>query len=285
MLQFLKSGKFKAFLFVICALLTGSVIAVATNSSTSPVTSAVGAVFSPFQKAAAFVADKIDWFSDSFESASAYRRQIERMEQKIAEYENQLIDYNDTKHKLESYEKMLQIKQENPDYMFEPASVIGTDSADLFRSLILDKGSNDGISANDPVIYGNYVVGVVKKVHPSYCVVESVLSPEVYISAMDSKTRETAYLTTTAEYSLKGYCMFTGLSRTTAVAPGGLILTSGIGGTYPKGLILGTVTEVSENKYELSSYAVVQPGTDIRELEDVFIITDFEGQGVEEIIE
>lgn len=285
MLQFLKSGKFKAFLFVICALLAGSVIAVATNSSASPVTSAVGAVFSPFQKAAAFVADKIDWFSDSFESASAYRRQIERMEQKLAEYENQLIDYNDTKHKLQSYEKMLQIKQENPDYMFEPASVIGTDSADLFRSLILDKGSNDGISANDPVVYGSYVVGVVKKVHPSYCVVESVLSPELYISAMDSKTRETAYLTTTAEYSLEGYCMFTGLSRTTAVSPGGLILTSGIGGTYPKGLILGTVTEVGESKYELSSYAVVQPGTDIRELEDVFIITDFEGQGVEEIAE
>ncbi|MBR3816771.1 MAG: rod shape-determining protein MreC [Clostridia bacterium] len=285
MLQFLKSGKFKAFLFVICALLTGSVIAVATSSSASPVTSAVGAVFSPFQKAAAFVADKIDWFSESFESASSYRRQLERMEQKIAEYENQLIDYNDTKHKLESYEKMLQIKQENPDYMFEPASVIGTDSADLFRSLILDKGSNDGISANDPVVYGNYVVGVVKKVHPSYCVVESVLSPEVYISAMDSKTRETAYLTTTAEYSLKGCCVFTGLSQTTAVAPGGLILTSGIGGTYPKGLILGTVTEVGESKYELSSYAVVQPGADIRELEDVFIITDFEGQGVEEIAE
>ncbi len=285
MLQFLKSRKFKTFVIVICALLAGAVIAVATNSSSSPVTDAVGTVFSPFQKAASFIAEKINWFGDSFESAGAYRKEIERLEQKLAEYENQLIEYNDAMHKLESYEAMLGVKEENPDYSFEMATVIGTDSADMFTSLILDKGSNDGISVNDPVVYGNYVVGVVKKLHPSYCVVESILNPEVNISAIDSKTRETAYLTTTVDYSLKGCCLLSGLSRTTSVAPGGLILTSGIGGTYPKGLVIGTVTEVGENKYELSSYAVVQPGVNVKELEDVFVITDFEGQGVEEIIE
>lgn len=285
MLQFLKSRKFRIFFIVICALLTGAVIAVATHSSASPVTSVFGTVFSPFQKAASFVADKIDWFADSFESASVYRQEIEMLNKKIAEYENQLVDYNEMAHKLESYEKMLGVKEENPDFEFERASVIGTDSADLFSSLILDKGSNDGISAGDPVIYDKYVVGVVKKVHPSYCVVESILNPEVNISALDSKSRETAYVTTTAEYAQKGQCILSGLSRTTAVTPGSIIVTSGIGGTYPKGLIIGTVSEVSENKYDLSGYAVIEPGARIKDLEDVFVITDFEGQGVEEIIE
>ena len=285
MLQFIKSKRFRNFLIVICALLTGAVVAVATNSSASPVTSVIGTVFSPFQRAAAFVAEKMDWLDARFESSSVYIREIERLEYKVAEYENQLIEYNDALHKLESYEAMLGVKQENPDFEFEPARIIGTDSADLFSSLILDKGSNDGISANDPVIYGNYVVGIVKKVHPSYCVVESIINPEVNISAIDSKTRETAYVTTTAEYSLNGYCVMAGLSHTTAISPGGLILTSGIGGIYPKGLIIGTVTEVGESKYELSGYAVIKPGADIRALEDVFVITDFEGQGVEEIID
>ncbi len=285
MLQFIKGRRFRNFLIVICALLTGAVIAVATNSSASPVTSVIGTVFSPFQKAAAFVAEKMDWLNVRFESSSVYIREIERLEHKVAEYESQLIEYNDALHKLESYEAMLGVKQENPDFEFEPATIIGTDSADMFVSLILDKGSNDGISANDPVIYGNYVVGIVKKVHPSYCVVESLINPEVNISAIDSKTRETAYVTTTAEYSLNGYCVMSGLSHTTAVSPGGLILTSGIGGLYPKGLVIGTVTEVGESEYELSGYAVIKPGADIRGLEDVFVITDFEGQGVEEIID
>lgn len=285
MLQFLKSGKFKTFLLVIAGLLMGAVIAVATNGSSSPVTDAVGTIFSPLQKLSSLVAEKVDFLEDSFASAGSYKKEVERLQQKIAEYESQLADYNDMQHKLQSYETMLGVKENNPDFSLQRASVIGTDSADMFTSLIIDKGSNDDVSENDPVVYGNYVVGIVKKVHPSYSVVESILSPDVNISAIESKTRETAYLTTTIEYSQNGHCVLSGLSRTTSVTPGGLILTSGIGGTYPKGLIIGTVSEVSESKYDLSNYAIVEPGVNVKEIEDLFVITDFEGQGIEEIIE
>lgn len=285
MLQFLKSGKFKTFLFVIAALFTGAVIAVATQGSSSPVTDAVGTIFSPLQKASSFIAQKADWFEESFASAGSYKKEVERLQQKIAEYESQLADYNEIQHKLESYETMLGVKENNPDFALQRASVIGTDSADMFTSLIIDKGSNDDVSENDPVVYGNYVVGIVKKVHPSYSVVESILNPDVNISAIESKTRETAYLTTTIEHSQNGNCILAGLSRTTTVTPGGIILTSGIGGTYPKGLIIGTVSEVAESKYDLSNYAVVEPGVNVKELEDLFVITDFDGQGIEEIIE
>ena len=285
MLNFFKSRKFKTFLLVICALLIGSVIAVATASSASPVTSVFGTLFSPIQKVSDFISDKVNWFEDSFASAGNYKKEIERLEKKIAEYENQLVEYNDIKQKLSSYETMLGVKEENPDFKLERARIIGTDSADMFTSLIIDKGSNSGVEANDPVIYGNYVVGMVKKVHPSYSVVESILNPEVNISALESKTRETAYITTTIEFSQKGNCIFSGLERTTSVTPGGIILTSGIGGLYPKGLIVGTVSEVCESNYDLSNYAVIEPGVNIKDIEDVFIITEFEGQGIEEIID
>ncbi len=264
MLQFLKSRKFKTFLFVVTAILCGAVIAVATQGSSSPVTDAVGTVFRPLQKASAFISEKVNWFEDSFASAGNYKKEVERLRQKVAEYENQLAAYHDMEHKLESYETMLGVKEDNPDFSFQRATVIGTDSSDMFSSLIIDKGSNNDISENDPVVSGNYVVGIVKKVHPSYSVVESVLNPDVKISAIESKTRETAYLTTTIEYSRNGTCILSGLSRTTSVTPGGIILTSGIGGTYPKGLIIGTVSEVVESKYDLSSYAVVEPGVDVR---------------------
>ena len=285
MLNFLKSRKFKTFLLVICALLMGSVIAVATASSSSPITSLFGTLFSPIQKVSDFISDKVNWFEDSFASAGNYKKEIERLEKKVAEYENQLVEYNDIKQKLSSYETMLGVKEENPDFKLERAKIIGTDSADMFTSLIIDKGSNSGVQANDPVIYGNYVVGTVKKVHPSYSIVESILNPEVNISALESKTRETAYITTTIEFSQKGNCILSGLERTTSVTPGGIILTSGIGGLYPKGLIIGTVSEVCESNYDLSNYAVIEPGVNIKDIEDVFIITDFEGQGVEQNID
>ncbi len=283
MLQFFKSRKFKTFLLVICALLVGAVLAVAVRSSASPFTSAVGVVFSPVQKLSGFVADKLDWVKLSFEGSGTYLQEIERLEQKIAEYENKIIDYNEMEQKVASYETMLGVKEKNPDYALERSSIIGTDTADMFTSLIIDKGSNDDISVNDPVVYGNYLVGIVNKVHPSYSVVETILSPDLNISALESKTRETAYATTTIELSQQGRCMLSGLERTTAVTPGGIVITSGIGGTYPKGIIIGTVSEIAESKYDLSDYAVIEPGVDVKEIEDIFVITDFEGQGIEEI--
>lgn len=268
-----------------CALLVGAVIAVASVRSSSPLTDAVGTVFKPLQSLTAYISENTEWVKNSFRSAGSYKKEIERLEQQVAEYENQLVEYNDMKHKLESYETMLGVKEENPDFSLLRAGVIGTDSADLFTSLIIDKGSGDGVAVNDPAVCGNYVVGIVKKVHPSYSVVETILNPEVNISALESSSRETAYVTTNIDFSKNGNCVFSGLERTTTVSPGGIILTSGIGGIYPKGLIIGTVSEVCESKYDLTSYAVVEPGVDVREIEDLFVITDFRGQGIEEIIE
>ncbi|MBR5438107.1 MAG: rod shape-determining protein MreC [Clostridia bacterium] len=285
MIQFFKSRKFKTFLLTVCALTVGAVLAVAVRSSSSPFTSAIGVIFSPVQKLSGYVAEKADWLADSFRGSGTYLQEIERLQQKIAEYENKIVDYNAMEQKVASYEKMLGVKEKNRDYALERAMVIGTDSADMFSSLIIDKGSNDDISVKDPVIYGNYLVGIVSKVHPSYCVVETLLSPDLNISALESKTRETAYVTTSVELSSMGRCMLSGLERTTEVTPGGIVITSGIGGTYPKGIIIGTVSEVAESKYDLSNYAVIEPGVDVRDIEDLFVITDFDGQGIEEKVD
>lgn len=280
MLEFLKSTKFKIFVVVICAVMAGSVIAVATVNSSSPVTSAVGVVFRPLQKLSGFISEKLDWFTASFESAGAYKDEIERLNQKIAEYENRIAENGELEHKVKTYEAMLGVKELNRDFEFESCNIIGADSMDLFSSIILDKGSDSDITLNDPVISGNYVVGIVKKVHPTFCVVETLLNPDTKISALESKSREIAYVTTTLEFSQKGSCLLSGLSRTSSITPGGIIVTSGIGATYPKGLIIGTVSEVNESPYDLSSYAVIEPGVDLSQLEDVFVITDFAGQGV-----
>ena len=280
MLEFIKSTKFKIFVIVLCVIMAGSVIAVATVNSSSPVTSAIGIIFKPIQKVTGFISEKANWFSDSFQSAGTYRDEVERLKQKVAEFENKIVAYDELEQKVKSYEAMLGVKEEHSDFALLKSNVIGSDSADLFSSIIIDKGSADGVALDDPVISGNYVVGIVKKVHTTYSVVETILNPDTKISALESKSREVAFVTTTAEYSLKGNCILSGLSRQSSITPGGIIISSGIGGTYPKGLIIGTVSEINESPYDISSYAVIVPGADISQLEDVFIITEFKGQGI-----
>ena len=71
----------------------------------------------------------------------------------------------------------------------------------------------------------------------------------------------------------------TGLSQSTTVAPGGIVCTSGVGGVFPRNLIIGTVTQVYREEGDVSYCAEIRPGVDIGEVQDAFVITDFEGKG------
>lgn len=283
MQHLLKSKRFKAFLVIIAALLLGCVLAVVTSSKSSPAGNVFGVVMQPVQKLSAAVSEKLGELGLKFQSSSKYLEEIEKLEKQIEEYENDLVGYEEAKKKLDSYSNMLDIKEDNPDYQLCPADIIGRDSLDAFYSFIIDKGSTDGVSVNDPVVSGNYVVGVVHSVKPTHAVVWTVLNPKVNISAIESRTRESGYATTNAELSLDGKCMLSGLDKNTAISVGGIVCTSGIGGIYPKGLIIGKVVDIRENEYDISVNAIIEPGADISELEDVFVITDFKEQGISDV--
>lgn len=281
--KFFSSRRFKILATVVLALVFGAVIAVISSSNSSPLQSVAGVLMKPVQQLSSAVAEKLDELEISFKSSNQYIARIEELEAQISEYESKLVKYEQMKQKIESYSVMLDVKEENEDFVLSPANIIGRDSMDAFYSFIIDQGSSDGVSVNDPVVYGNYVVGVVHSVKATYSEVWTILNPKVNISAMESRTRESGYTTTTAELSLEGKCMLSGLEKSTQVSVGGIVCTLGIGGVYPKGLIIGKISEIAESEHDISFNAIVEPTIDITELEDVFVITDFEGQGVNNV--
>ena len=151
---------------------------------------------------------------------------------------------------------------------------------ELDRSLReLNCGSLDGVSVNDPVISGEYLIGVVSEVTPTTCVVLSVFDPQVNASAYEIRTGEMGYTDTTVKMASQNRIRFAGLTKETAIAEGGIVCTSGVGGVYPRGLIIGTVSEVLAEDGDISYYAIVEPEIDIDKIQDAFVITYFEGKG------
>ncbi len=280
MKQFFKSGRFKGFLVVFVALILGIIAAAATEGGSSPASYALGTLFSPLHKASAYVSNSLSDFSVYFRSAKVYSERVSELEKQIADTQEELVGYEQAKQQLALYEEFLELKNERPEFEFASAKVIATDSSELFGSFTLDKGSLDGIAVNDPVIYGKYLIGAVVTVKPTYCVVDTILNPDVNVSAYEVRTREQGFATTDAKLSADGLCRLSGLVRSTSVAAGGVVCTSGIGGIYPADLIIGIVREVRDDTRDISSYAVFEPQVDIPSLRDVFIITEFRGQGV-----
>ncbi len=281
MKRFFKSKTFRVIIVILVVLIIGTIIAAVSLNGASPFSSATGAVFEPLQRASSYVGQGFKKIGSKFTSSSTYEKQIAELQNEVDEYKNQLVDYEQTKQKIKLYEDFLEIKETHTDFKVEPAALIGRDAANAFYSIVINKGSKDGISKNDPVICGDgQLVGVVTKVGSTYSVVSTIFDPSVKISAYEVRTRETGFTTTTSELTREQLCRLSGLDRNTSIATGGIVCTSGVGGIYPRDLILGTVKEVKNDSHDISSYATIVPGFNISKLEDVLVITDFEGQGV-----
>lgn len=277
MKNFFRSVKFKVIMCVLAALFGGMLLAAFTSSAQSPLTSVAGVIYKPFQKAATYIAEKTQDWKGSFVSSSEYKKQVAELKSEVEVYNAQLVDYERTKQKLEAYEEFLQVKEDNPDYEFVSASVVSRNTADVYDSFTLDKGSSSSIKVNDPVIYGNNVVGVVKSVGITTCVVKTILDPSLNIGVYEIKSRENGYSNTTAALSYEGFCKMSGLTKDTAVAAGGIVCTSGLGGIFPRDLVVGTVTAVKNEETDISVYGLIEPAVDVRSLNDVFVITAFAG--------
>ncbi|MBQ7956867.1 MAG: rod shape-determining protein MreC [Clostridia bacterium] len=278
--EFFRSKKFKILACVVAALLLGTVFAALSHNGTSPVSSVLGAAFSPVERFSSFVAEKTNGFAVNFRSSASYADRVKELEAEIEKYQVQLVEFEQTKQKIAVYEEFLDVKEENPDYEFEDASIIARDSADMYYSFVISKGTTAGIAVNDPVIYGKHLVGVVSSVKLNTAVVKTILDPELNAGAYDVQSREYGYVTTNNELSAEEKCMLPGLKSSTSITSGSVICTSGIGGIYPKDLIIGTVEEVLNDTQTVSVYAVIKPGIAIADLQDVFVIKSFDGQGI-----
>lgn len=284
MSRFFKSKSFKLFVIVIAALLLGSVIAGITHMGSTPLSSALAAITHPLQKISASVGNYIDDYCDNFRSSATLQKENEALKQKLADFQYELADYENTKRTLKIYEEFLGVKEEHPDYVFSNASVLSRDSVDIYGSFILDKGSAKGIEVNDPVIFGKNLVGIVTEVTPTNCTVKTLANPDVSVAVYEARSNEMGYVTGFESGIDTTVFMLPGLSKDSNIASGGVVYTTGIGGIYPKDLIVGTVEEIRKSQSDISYYGVIKSEVDFSQLTEVFVITDFDGQGIGEIV-
>ena len=280
MRKFYQSSALKVFISVIVAIVLGAVIAALSHSNNTPLSSATSTVLSPLQSFSSYLSYKFSNFYDNFKSSATLAEENRNLKEQIEKYQEEVIDYNETKNKLDTYEDFLGVKEENPDFIFESATIISRDSTDLNESFSLNKGSLDDISVNDPVIYGKNLVGVVVSVSPATCTVKTIANPDVNISIYESYTGEVGYSTGTGDSKDKVYAKIPGLKKDTSISPNGIVCTTGSGGIYPKDLIVGTIVSIENSSDGISTHAAVRSALDISALTEVFVIKEFDGQGV-----
>lgn len=148
------------------------------------------------------------------------------------------------------------------------ASVIGEDSAPWYRSIIIDRGSVDGLAEGMPVMATSGVVGRVVKVAANSARVLLLTDHVSSIAAMIQRSR--------ARGVLKGKggdsCSLEFTIREDDVKVGDVVTTSGVGGVFQKGKILGEVTMVKKGEYGMFQTIDVRPAVNTFHLEEVLVL-------------
>lgn len=271
-----KNKVFKLIISIVAMFVVGALIAAANGHGETAQSTVVGTIFSPCHYVAQKISNTMDNILGEIGGNAEYDKEISRLNAEIGELRAQLVDYENLKSQNELYKEFLELKEENKDFEFAEASVIGRDSADMYQSFTINKGLVNGVSAGDAVLYGKYLVGKVDKAYVDYSVVKTIIDPNFNVSAYEIVTNEMSYVTGTNNLAKDGKCKMANLNSSTDIAYGSIICTAGIGGSIPKGLIIGTVDEISDETTNISSYAVVSPGADIGEITSCFVLTNYD---------
>lgn len=279
MKEIFKGRSFKILIAVLLVLLGIMMYAASRSTEQGFAASLASYITRPIQKLSALISSGVGGFTDQFEDVDEVRAQNELLEKKCRELQAQMVDYESIKAENEELRAISGISERNKDYKFEMATVISRDATDTFNTFIIDRGENHGVSLYDPVITADGLVGYVSQIGPISAKVTTVISSASSVGAVDSSTRDGGVLIGDLELASQGYAKLSYLARDCDVTIGDIVVTSGLGGIFPKDLIIGEVIEIRPEAQDISLYAIIKPSADIEGCTTVFVITEFDGQG------
>lgn len=275
MRKFFSSKTFVVVLVVVAICLSMAVYGGGTGKAT-PISSAVGFVTTPLQKAVSTFSDKVtNWYDYAFryeklqEENDTLHKQVSDMQQQMRDAQVALDENNRLR-------ALLGIKERNRSFEFEICEVVGRDPGQWSNTLTLDKGSKAGIEVNDCVITEDGMVGYVSTVAPTYSEITTVIDTDMQAGALITRTRDIAIAE--GEYSLMdaGNLKLSYLKTDADIVIGDTVETSGSGGIFPKGIMIGTVERIIPEQHGISNYAVIKPFVDVSAVKKVFVIKSFE---------
>lgn len=208
-----------------------------------------------------------------YEDNRRLRGEIQSLRIRNARYRERLATH-------QRLQDLLQFK-ETTDWPMMAAQVIGRDPTGWFKSVILDKGRRSGLAVNMPVVSAAGVVGRVVSVSSNYAKVLLIIDQNSAVDCLNQATRDQGVL----RGASTKICELDYVLKTSRMAPGDMIITSGMGRVFPKGLPVGRVIGVSDRPGALFKDVQVRPMVDFNRLEEVLVILKgdpFAGQRQEE---
>lgn len=242
----------------------------------SPVTNIIGSVVTPIQRLATgishFFGKGLSYFTEFdrlMEENEELHQQIRAMEDTVREAQLAIEENNRLRQQLGQ-------PQRARNFTTITAEVIARNPGDWSVTLSLDKGSSHGVDVGNLVVTEDGVVGYVSHVASNYCEIVTVVDVEMQCGALITRTRESAIAEGNYDLMAEGNLRLSYLKEGADVVVGDTVETSGRGGLFPKGVMIGTIETVLPEENGISMYAVIKPFVNVDTVTSVSIITAYQ---------
>ncbi len=236
-----------------------------------------GGVFVPAQRFLYQLTDNISSFFDSSFSTTDLAKENSNLKEELSALKSELSDYDELQKENERLSALLDYQQQHTNYEFKVAGIVAKNPGIWFEGFTINVGSADGIDVDMPVVTPDGVVGRVEEVGLNWAKVMTVIDGRSGISTIVERTRDIGSVRGRMENAPSDPLLdMDFLPIDTDIQVGDNILTSGIGGIYPKGLMIGSVVEAGEESNQKK--VVVKSAVNFRNLEEVMVMVD-KGEG------
>ena len=226
----------------------------------------------PIQNGFTYLKNKISGNDSFFADMDTLKEENEELKKKNSELEQSLRELEIIKAENDTLKEYVNLKDKYTDYTTVPADVINRDISNYSSTIVINVGSDDGIKEEMTVIADSGLVGHVISVTNNTAKVQTIVDTASAVTSTISTTEDTIVVQGTLEDKSTLRANF--IPTDAVVLQGDTVETSGIGGIYPKGIHIGTITEVVNTSNITDRYAIVETAVDFNKLNTVLVITN-----------
>ncbi len=267
-------------LYAVVLVLIGIGAIIVGRNTLEPLSGTVLIALSPLQAGFANLYNSIsNAINTPADLASVQARNIE-LEKQIADLTTENIRLSESESKLKIVSALLDYARTNPERKYVTADVIGRDESRFLRYVLLNKGARDGINRDMPVVTDKGLVGLITEttINASKVVLITDLSSAVNVRLQNSRAEGIVIGQQSGELRLNY------ISVEVDMKQGERVVTSGLGGQFPQGLLIGTVASVRKRTFDVFQEADVKSAVDFNRLETVLVIINYEKPNIQPLL-
>ena len=236
----------------------------------SHIGSALSSFVMPVQNGIIYIKNKIANNSTFFLDINTLKDENKKLKEENSNLEKSLRELEIIKAENETLKEYVNLKDKYTEYTTVPGYIINKDISNFNNIIVISIGENDGVAANMTVISDQGLVGHVISVTSDTAKVQTILDTSSAVSGIIGTSRENAIVRGTLDNT--SLLKATNISTQANLLEGDKVETSGLGGIYPKGILIGSVKKVISTKNLTNRYAMVEPAVDFKKIETVLVI-------------